>query len=75
MNAHFCRVGKKTPNLRKMFSLKELERNYYEFMEQAYNVMQSDVSLSDTLFYEASKLKRRILNIKGSNSNDLDTAF
>ncbi len=75
MNPHFCKVGRKTPNLAKMFSLKELEKSYIEFMEQAYNVMQSDVSLSDTLFYEASKLKRCILNLKASNGNDFDAAF
>lgn len=75
MNTQFCKVGRKTLNLSKVFSLKELEKRYTEFMEQAYNVMQSDVSLSDILFYEASKIKRRILNLRDSNSNDFDAAL
>ena len=44
-------------------------------MEEAYNVMQTDASLSDFLFHEASKLKKSILNVKDSTSSGLDAAI
>lgn len=75
MNAQFCRVGRKTPSLKKMFLLKNLERDYLKFMEEAYNLMQSDMGLSDALYYEASKLKRRILKLKNSRPQYLDVGF
>ena len=72
MKAQFCRVGRKRPNLKKTFSLKNLERDYLKFMEEAYNLTQSDRSMSDIMYYEASKLKKRILNLQGSNQQNLD---
>ncbi len=74
MNPHFCRVGNRKPNLTKILPLRDLEQSYLNFMEQAYNVMHSDVSLSDTLFYEASRLKRLISSLK-IKSNHFDAAF
>lgn len=75
MNPHFCKVGKIRPNLNKRFSLKELEKKYIKFTEDAYNTMHSDANLSDTLYFEASKLRDQILNLKGTNPNDFDAAF
>lgn len=75
MNSHFCKVGKIRPNLNKRFSLKELEKKYIKFTEDAYSAMHSDANLSDTLYNEASKLRDHILNLEGSNPNDLDAAF
>lgn len=75
MNTHFCKVGRIRPNLGKVLNLKELESTYLNFIEEAYNVTQTDSGLSDFLYHEASKLKKRILSLKGSNSNTLDAAF
>jgi len=75
MNTHFCKVGKKTPNINTFFSLPDLEKKYNAFIEEAYNVMHSDVSLSDTLFHEASKLKYRMMHLESTDPNDLDGAF
>ena len=75
MNSHFCKVGKLRSNINSTFSLKDLEDKYARFVEEAYNVKQTDMSLSDILFYEAQKLKQRILSLKRTNSKDLDAAF
>ena len=63
MDSHFCKVGRVRPSLGEVLGLKELEKKYLSFMEEAYNVMQTDAGLSDILYYEASKLKKQILTI------------
>ena len=63
MNSHFCKVGRVRPSLSEVLGLKELEKKYLSFMEEAYNLMQTDASLSDILYYEAFKLKKQILTI------------
>jgi hypothetical protein len=75
MNSHFCKVGKTRPNSNTTFSLKDLEDRYVRFVEEAYNVQQTDMSLSDILLFEAKKLKQHILNLKRTNSKDLDAVF
>lgn len=75
MDSHFCKVGKTRPNINTIFSLKDLEKKYSSFIEEAYNIEQTDKSLSDILFYEARKLKQRILNLKRAKSKDLDVVF
>nr|WP_321222347.1 Lacal_2735 family protein [uncultured Psychroserpens sp.] len=75
MNSHFCKVGKIRPNPSKVVNLEDLENKYSNFIEKAYNVEQTDRSLSDTLFHEAKKLKQKILNLKKYNSNDFNAAF
>lgn len=75
MNTHFCKVGKIKLGLSEALNLKELEQNYLRFIEEAYNILQTDAGLSDFLYHEASKLKKTILNLKGTNSNDLDAAI
>ncbi|WP_040282455.1 Lacal_2735 family protein [Psychroserpens damuponensis] len=75
MNSHFCKVGKISPNPSKITNLKDLEHKYSNFIEEAYNVEQTDRSLSDTLFHEAKKLKQRILNLKKYNPTGFDAAF
>lgn len=62
MDPHFCKVGKVRPGLSEVLGLKDLEKKYLNFIEEAYNVMQTDASLSDVLYYEASKLKKHIVN-------------
>ena len=74
MNKHFCKVGRKI-SLSEILNLKEIEQNYLQFIEEAYNLIQTDAGVSDFLYHEASKLKQIILNLKGSNSNDFDAAI
>lgn len=74
-NKHFCKVGKIKFGLSEVLNLKEIERNYIKFSEEAYNLIQTDSSLSDFLYHEANKLKKIILNLKNSSSNDVDAAF
>ncbi len=75
MNPHFCKVGKTTLGFSDVLNLKELEHNYLRFIEEAYNLIQTDAGLSDFLYHEASKLKKIIFNLKHSNSNDVDAAI
>lgn len=75
MNTHFCKVGKIKLGLSEALNLKELERNYLSFIEEAYNLIQTDAGVSDFLYHEAFKLKKMILNLKNSNSNDFDAAI
>jgi hypothetical protein len=62
MNSHFCKVGKVRPSIGEVLGLKELEEKYSSFIEEAYNVMQTDASLSDILYHDALKLKKHIVN-------------
>lgn len=75
MNTHFCKVGRTKLGLNEVLNLKELEQSYLRFIEEAYNVIQTDAGLSDFLYHEASKLKKTILNLKRSLSKDLDAAI
>lgn len=75
MNTHFCKVGKIKLGISEALNLKELEISYTRFIEEAYNLIQTDAGLSDFLYHEASKLKKIILNVKNSGSNDLDAAI
>ena len=75
MNTHFCKVGKTKLGLSEVLNLKELETIYKKFIEEAYNLIQTDPGLSDFLYHEASKLKKTILNLKQSLSKDLDAAI
>jgi hypothetical protein len=75
MSTHLSNVSETKPKFSKTLGLKELERKYKTFIEEAYNVMQTDASLSDFLYFEASKLKKSILNFKSSDSNHFDAAF
>lgn len=75
MNTHNCKVGKVKFGLNDVLSLKEVEKNYIKFTEEAYNLLQSDASLSDFLYHEASKLRKIILNLKNSQTSDVDAVF
>lgn len=74
MNTHFCKVGKVKFGLNDALNLKEIERNYIKFTEEAYNLLQTDSSLSDFLYHEASKLRKIILNLKKVKT-DVDAAI
>ena len=75
MNTHFCKVGRTKLSLSEVLNLKELEQKYLHFIEEAYNLIQTDAGVSDFLYHEASKLRKIIMNLKRSNSNDLDAAI
>jgi len=61
MEPLFCKVGKVRPGLGVAFGINELEQKYLSFIEEAYNLMQTDASMSDILYHEALKLKKHIL--------------
>ncbi len=75
MNKHFCKVGKIRFGLNEVFNIKELEKNYLKFSEEAYNLMQTDSSISDFLYGEANKLKKLILSLKNPNPINVDATF
>lgn len=75
MNTHFCKVGKTKPSLSEVFNVKDLEQNYLRFIEEAYNLIQTDAGLSDFFYHEASKLKKTIFNLRNAISNNLDGAI
>lgn len=75
MNTHFCKVGKIKFGLNEVLNLNEVEKNYLKFTEEAYNLLQTDASLSDFLYHEASKLRKIMLNLKNSSTNAIDAAF
>ncbi|WP_027124509.1 Lacal_2735 family protein [Gelidibacter mesophilus] len=75
MSTQFCKVGKIKFGLNEVLNIKEVEKNYLKFTEEAYNLLQSDSSLSDFLYHEASKLRKIILSLKNSKTNDVDPAF
>lgn len=69
MSPHFCKVGRVRPSLSDVLGLKELEKKYLSFIEEAYNLMQTDAGMSDVLYHEASKLKKQILNLNQEENN------
>jgi hypothetical protein len=75
MNTQFCKVGKIKFSLDEVLNSKEVENNYLKFTEEAYNSIQTDASLSDFLYHEASKLRKIILNLKNSKNDAIDAAF
>ncbi|MFB9054576.1 Lacal_2735 family protein [Formosa undariae] len=70
MKNQFSRVGKVKPNLKKLLKIEELQNLYKSFVEEAYNVMQTDSSLSDYLYFEANKLKKQMIRVE-ANNNDI----
>jgi len=75
MNLHYCKVGKVKPISHKTIDLVQLEKRHSNIIEKAYNLRQTDASLSDILCYEAKKLKKHIVNLKKALTNDLDISF
>ncbi|CDF78409.1 conserved hypothetical protein [Formosa agariphila KMM 3901] len=67
MKNQFSKVGQVKPNLKKILKVEELQNLYKSFVEEAYNVMQTDGSLSDYLYFEASKLEQELIRVKANN--------
>ena len=74
MNSQFCKIGKTTLNFNDS-NVDALELKYRNFVEQAYNLRQTDASLSDVLYFEATKIKRHILRLKKMITKPLDAAI
>ncbi|WP_435133521.1 Lacal_2735 family protein [Formosa sp. A9] len=62
MNSQFCKVGK----VKNFLKLEELQKLYSAFVEEAYNIMHTDGSLSDYLYFEAYKLRRQMVTVKSN---------
>jgi len=75
MSLQYCKVGKVKPVLPDSIDLNQLEKKHSNVIEEAYNLRQTDASLSDVLYYEAKKLRQHILNLKKVLINDLDVSF
>lgn len=75
MKTHFCRVGRISAFQNQPINLEHLESRYNHFLEEAYNLEHSDASKRDILYHEASKLKKRIFQLKLTKSRDLDAAL
>jgi len=75
MNIQYCKIGKIKPVLPDTMDLNQLEKRHSSFIEEAYNLRETDASLSDVLYYEAKKLKQQILNLKKVLINNLEVSF
>ena len=75
MKNQFCKVGQIKPNIKKLLKLEELQSLYYSFIEEAYNIMQTDSSLSDYLYFEASKLKKEMIRVQSTNNDNFHSAL
>lgn len=56
-------------------NLDQLEKRHSNVIEEAYNLRQTDASLSDVLYFEAKKIKQIIINAKYMLTKDLDISF
>ena len=61
MSPQFCKIGKSNSRETKISKLK---KRYKLKIEQAYNISFTDSSLIDILYYEASKIKKSLINAK-----------
>ncbi|WP_299778691.1 Lacal_2735 family protein [uncultured Formosa sp.] len=68
MKNQFSKVGDVKPNIKKFLKIEELQNLYKSFIEEAYNVMQTDSSLSDYLYFEAFKLRKEMIRVKANNT-------
>jgi len=75
MNLQYCKVGKVRPMLPNSLDLGQLERRHANVIEEAYNLRQTDASLSDVLYFEAKKLKQLIINVRNVLTKGLDVSF
>lgn len=74
MNSQFCKIGKTTLTFNDS-NVDALELKYRNFVEEAYNLRQTDASLSDVLYFEATKIKRHISRLKNMITKPLDAAL
>ena len=74
MNSHFNYIDQAREKINAMLNVKELEQQYKITIEQAYNLSQTEVELSDALYYEASIMLQRILKLKASFDYNFEAA-
>lgn len=75
MNSQFCKVGKVRFGLNEVLNLKEVEKNYLKFSEDALKLLSADINVAEFLNAEATKIKQIIRSIKNPTSPDADVAF
>lgn len=56
MNQRFCKIGTIRSQDNIVINTSNLEKKYTTFIENAYNLVQTDAGLSDFFYYEASKI-------------------
>lgn len=75
MSLQYCKVGKTKHVLPDSIDLSQLKKRHSNVIEEAYNLRQTDSSLSDILYFEAKKIKEHILNLKKILTKDLDVSL
>ena len=74
MSLQYCKVGKTKPLSPKSIDLGLLKKKHSIVIEEAYNLRQTDSSLSDILYFEAKRLKQHIVNLKNKLTKNLDVS-
>jgi len=64
MYPQYCKIGKVTSRAKVKLGFQQLEQQYKNFIEEAYSLMFSDSGISDILFFEAARVKKRLLRFK-----------
>jgi len=59
-----------TPTIPGKINLKRLENKYKQLIESAYNLRQSDDSLSDVFYYEAEKILTQLRLLRSNLSSN-----
>ena len=75
MSLQYCKVGRTKPAPPDSVNLCQLKKRHSNVIEKAYNLRQTDSSLSDILNFEAKKIKQRIINLKKVLTKDLDVSL
>jgi hypothetical protein len=75
MSLQYCKVGKTKPLSAESIDLGLLKKKHSIVIEEAYNLRQTDSSLSDILYFEAKRLKRHIVNLKNKLTKNLDVSL
>jgi len=75
MSLQYCKVGKTKPLFPESIDLGLLKKKHSIVIEEAYNLRQTDSSLSDILYFEAKRLKQHIVNLKNKLTKNLDVSL
>lgn len=75
MSLQYCKVGKTKPLSPESIDLGLLKKKHSIAIEEAYNLRQTDSSLSDILYFEAKRLKQHIVNLKNKLTKNLDVSL
>ncbi len=64
MNQRYCKIGTIRSKDNIIYNTSNLEKRYTTFIENAYNLMQTDAGMSDFFYHEANKIFNRLKKIK-----------